>query len=227
MGCGCLGQNLKQIDEPIREIISSLKISKLTLGELADKVSIIFESRLFMNDFSIKLHLKEIFYETDPSINSYSIIHEQLFESFFEIVKNDINLEVILITSFPFLKNFDNKASKYYFGILNEIYSERFSYNFIFLLFLKSFEYFTYKITKIIFMNTADEELKKFCFFVIKEHFVYEKIEKRVVGLLSSFDQFEKNENILDIVDLMQYFENKNVFHIDGIRDFIIKGDFE
>ena len=227
MGCNCTSPNLqsKSIEESIREIIYELKIAKLTLKEYSELLSEIFQYKNSEN--STKQLLSEIFYESNPNLNPYHNIHKEIFEFYYNLIKDFLIVEYILLVSFPYLKKNSDRDNKYFFAILNEIYSDKFSYNFINLLFLKIFEQFSYKITKIIFVNTQNEEIKKNCYYVIKQYFKFEIIEKRVVNLLNSFDQLDKNEKNLDINDLVNFFENKNVFHFSDIRDFLINGDFQ
>ena len=76
------------------------------------------------------------------------------------------------------------------------------------------------------FRGTLDEDLKKICYFTNREYFNYDSIEKRVSSLLSSFEGHghEKDHNNLDVIELMKFFEGKQIFQINDIRNFIISG---
>jgi hypothetical protein len=220
--CCSLNPKEKENDQPINEIIYSLKITKLTLGEFSDKINdyIKLNSGTSKNDF--KSFLAEIFYEANPSRNKYSNIHEKIYEYFFQYIKDDINKFKFILFLFPLFKKIEGDAHKYYFGILFQIYSNKFSFNFLYRHFFTIFELFSYKISKIIFMNTQDEELKKNCYFMIKECFSFEKIDKCVGYLLAYIENFDKDNNNIDIEDLIKFFLKKQVFHFEDIKNYII-----
>jgi hypothetical protein len=215
-----------EIEDTITDIIYKLKITNLTLGEYTEKLYDIFQNKSNLEEYTIKLNLSNIFYDISDKTNPYSLIHKEIFELFFLRIKDNFNINSIILASFPFLKKSENKGHKYYFAILKDIYSDKFSYNSLNLLFMRNFELFSYKLTKIIFTFTEDKELKKNCYYLMKDSYTYEKLEGRVINLLSPFNQEDKNLKNLKINDLIDYFEKKSVFHFKDIRDFIINGNF-
>ena len=100
--CLCSENKVIPSEDRIREIIRPIKISNLNIVEIKEKINDILTENSDIDD--IKVGMAKIFYESDEKLNSFALIHAEIFENLFIFLESGLNLNQIIFLIFPLSK---------------------------------------------------------------------------------------------------------------------------
>jgi len=213
-----------QGEDLIREILVNLKISEFSYTPLKSQLSLILDKNNFISKDVYIDYLADFFYDRNQDENIYTKLQSKLYEEFYNQLDENINLYIILLYAFPFLKIKEKEQSSIFVDILKNLYGDWFSYNDLYFIFFKIFEFCTYKVTKEIELNIRQSITKDKIFIMNMKIFNYDKIEHKIKDILTIFNVNREKLDLLCISreEIEEKLYKKKVFNINDIRDSFI-----
>lgn len=210
-------------EETIRNIISNLKIRKCTCTELKKILNSLIKYQKNMEKDSLIDDLSKLFYEKDEMKNDFVTIHQKIFEELFDMLNNYFNPNEFLLYVYPLLNRSKAKELKEFLGILTDYQGKFYSHNKLHILFLRIFEFYSYKLTKIIHLETKDEAVKINSMLMLRHIYTYANMDKATIDLLKLLESQNLDEYRITIDEINHALKHKRVLSIDHIRDYIIE----
>jgi len=227
MGVGCCQKKASlTYEDVIRQSIIDLKICQETLINLKVKLTQIYGKKKFIEKSLLLKYLARIFYDTDHFSNPQIKIHKRIFEEVFNCMNEKINQEEILLMLFPLL-NFNNTEKDRISDEFAEIYFKFHgeglaSHENVYQLFIKIYELYTFKLTKIYQMLNENIEITKKLVLMNKYIFNFKNLNVKVLKMLKSLETRNKEENNIDIIKFKNNFREKSLLLIHDIRDYLL-----
>ncbi len=223
MGACCNSNfNILYYEDSIREIISDMKICNLKYDDFKSRLFKIMKKKLIMKKDKIEEYLVELFLEVDLKKNKYYNIHKSFFDEIFYWLRPEVGFYEILLFVFPLLVT--NKGDEQHdFGeILTNFYkSDYFSLSDLYVMMLKSFELYTFKLNKIIQSHNEDRKTKLNLTIVINDVFSFNKINAKINSFFYEYKDRKKDEKNIYIDDIKQHYKSKKIFTIWDIREYM------
>jgi len=226
MGNGICCKNREPIknEDFAREIISEIKVTKLTYKEFKSKVYKIMGKKLITEKKLIQEDLAELFYEEDRIKNQYALVHQKFFEEVFYWLSQTVNLYEILFYSFPLLcKKKGEEHNNFSEILVNYLNGGMFSLTDLHINFLKLFELYTFKLTIIIQNQHLDTDIKISMNIINRHFFTFRKIDNEVSFFLKKFECENKEEKNISNEDFKLYLRDQGLFSVNKIRDYVLK----
>jgi len=223
MGPCCSAQISKENEDLMKEIIRNLKISKFSYQDLKAKLVSLSVKKATLTKESIKSDFEKIFLEKDAIKNKYICYHLKFYEEFENLLHPEINIFEIILFAYPLLIKQSKKVYEEFVEILTNVHGEFYSANKLHSIFMKIFEFYSYKITKIIYLESNNGELKENAFSMNKNFFTFENIKKAVDKILKEFHSDKMDDFRICSDDICDCLKDKSVFGFEEIRNCIIK----
>ena len=230
MGCSiCECNNIKIYDfsNPsetyVREIFYKLRIRKISKDEFLEIMNKNHIQKFRIEKILFVKLLENTFYETNPKLNVYKRIHSILFDLLVNEIEKYYDRKEIIIKIFPILKTTNNKEV-YYINLIKEYFGKEILYGKLHNLFVRCFEFYSFKINKIIMIETENEDLRYHTHMMNEEFFNHGNIVLSVDNLFKYL--IEDNKNIEKIFikreSLNAIFKEYDILSFEGIRDYLI-----
>jgi len=212
----------KQNEDIICEIISKLKITQFSLGAFNFELNNAMKDQIICKKKDIEEDLAELFYEENPFINNYRNIHQRIFEELFYIFSMEVRRSEILLYLFPLLSKTKGKESGEFSDILKEYFGNYYSLDELHIFYLKLFEFYSFKITRIIQFQEEYNEIMKNLTLMNKYFFTFEKIEYKVTIFLKPFKNDRNETKNIYFDNFKEHLKSKALFSYSNIRDYIL-----
>ncbi len=226
MGVCCSSNSILRNDDSIRTIIRNLYIRNLYYEDLK-KILISFSTKIPQQKTElIKENFAKVFYLKDPINNPHILYQAIIFEEFYNLLKPDLNIYEILLFAYPLLKKKKNQKSfEEFVEILVNVYGEFNSVNRLKDILMKIFEFYSYKITKLIKLETNNNELNENSFKLIKYVYNYDNINKAIFKILKKLLETKNNLDEFNVTseEICDILKDKKIFNFEEIRDSIIQ----
>lgn len=226
MGISCCNKNEEKkyaTEEFIFVVVSNLKICRYSYPEIKSLLYSAMHKKIRIKKEIIKKPLSDIFYDQTILNNDYFEIHEKIFEEYFYLLNDTVNLYDIIFYAFPLLNKTKYEEHNEMSFILTNLLGEYYSHTELYLLFVRVFEFYTFKITKVIEYSTIDVDLKYNLVTLGKTYFTFHNIELRVLEFLKKFEKGSLEEKMINFGDFRNTYRNKGLFNFNNIRDYVIK----
>jgi len=226
MGVCCQSKASILYEDIIRESINDLKVSKETLVNFKAKLTEIYKKNKFIEKSLLREYLAGIFYNNNYYSNSQVNIHKRIYEEFINCLSEKPKYEEILLMVFPLL-NFNDTNKEIildeFAEVLFKYYEENYvSHGKLHLLFLKIYEFYTFKLTKIYQILNENVEIKKKLVLMNHYIFTFKNLNAKVLKMLKSLETGNKDENHINMNLYKNNFREKNYLLINDIRDYLL-----
>jgi hypothetical protein len=221
MGC-CQDKSFKS-EEEIREIVQSLKITKLTPLEIDTFIK--ENSKGVIDKDSMAKKFSKLFYDEDKMRNPNYDIHHSIFEEIFKISNEGINtsiVEGIAILVFPLLKKTNIPDYFAFIKYLKSYSGEFYSYEKLEKFFIYLFEFYTIIINKCFITEGKTKEIKENAKNMNTYYFTYDQIIKKVDELLINLNSQKNKSFSINTDNIIEFLEKRDIIKFTEIRDFIL-----
>ena len=169
--------------------------------------------------------LCNLFYEKNSEKNVYADLHFRIFEEFFYILDDELNINIILLYAFPFLRISEEDKSEKFVEILTKLYkTSYFSYNQLFSILFNIFELCSFKIDREIVLNMNKFSYRENLIMIDRIFFNYNRIEIAIKSILENFNINKNNcdEQLIYKDQLEGILKKKKLIGFNEIRDILI-----
>jgi hypothetical protein len=212
-------------EEKNLEILSELKIRQLQKKDLLK----LFDK--FMKWKFEKYHFEEVFTEyfvnENEIENPYSKIHSKIIYCLIGEIQDFSNKNLIILKFYPLLRKKKDKV-KDFSELLRSQFGQKISWKNLYSILRNYFEFFTYKVNKIIIQTTTNEDLIFHSYSMVQEFFNRNNISSALKYLHLEFSKYENKEekDVAKIHELRSFFIDNDILCIDKIRLYLIEASY-
>lgn len=226
MGACCSDHCSLKNEDTIRNVFLSLSITKFTYQDLKSLLVSITLKKANNNKETLKDDLEKLFYEKNKIKNANIRFHSKFFEEFHSMLKTEFDIHEVLLLAYPLLRKKRNKIYEEFVEIMANTHGKFYSANKLHQIFMRIFELYTYRITKIMQLEAVDEETRAGAAALIKHVFTYDNINKAIDRILKRFDsEANMDEFCISSEEVCESLKDKNFFSLEQIRDFVIDNE--
>ncbi len=225
MGCCYNNTVIKKLpyeEERVRDIVSKLKICEVTYTELNKILLKIFPNKyIILKQFFIN-QMSKIFFDQNISINPSVALHRKIFEQFASLFDEKISIGEIFLYIYPFLKKEKEKCQNEFSDILAYYCKDnKISFVDLKVVYLKLFQFYSFKITRILHDQFTNLEFKKKMFLSNKYFYNYSNINSKTLEMLKELDNNESYRSNITLKQLALFLSNKGIYSFSEIRDYL------
>lgn len=220
--CDCRqGLELSQ-ENYIRDIIMNLKICKIKFTQLKKLLRDIFGNKEQFAKFAVKDKFQKLFFDKNLN-NNYLEFHEKIFDEMFFCLDDRMGAYHFLLFCFPLLIHQKDKENLYFFELIKDLFGNELSYKNLYCIMITIFEFYTFKVSKVIETFTKSLEVKRKISLLTKFSFNYEVIDRAVKNILEQFYDPEKEYRKYSSTYISEALKDKKIYNFSDIRDCVLE----